>query len=391
MWVKAGMNFQEAHPMDSNNVRELVDRVVADTLDAHVAALKNEIVERATRELEPLITAPPAPAPAPPESASDDQTPAGGAPTDLLNAAFCTVLDSSSQAEILSSLLDGSGKFSQRSALFVIKGGNAVGWRARGFDNNDAIRSVSFDPNSGLAGRAYGDRQPVQAASAEFDSKFISTFGEPLVGTNAIVLPLVLREKVAALVYADGGAVGKMDPSALECLTRGAGLWLEIVAARKTGAPVAAPEPEPDRTGTQKVSVPAEPPPPPAPTPEPVVTATPPPPPPVAVPAPAPAPVAAAAVPAEIPVADEEVHKKAKRFAKLLVDEIKLYNQKKVTDGKAHKDLYSRLKDDIDKSRASYDKRYGQTAAGPADYFNKELIRVLCDGDPALLGGSFSR
>ena len=372
-----------------NKLREVVERVVADTLDAHVSALKSEIVDRATRELEPLVAAQP-PAPAPTQGSIEEGTPAGGAPTDLLNAAFCTVLDSGSQVEILSSLLEGAGKFSQRSALFVLKGGSAVGWRARGFDNNDEIKSVSFDPNLGLAGRAYGDRQPVQAAAAEFDPKFIATFGEPLVGTNAIVLPLLLRDKVAALVYADGGAIGKMDPSALECLTRGAGLWLEIVAARKAGAPVAATEPEVDRTGTQKISAAAEPAPPPAPKPAPAPVAPPPPP---AAPAPAPVAVPAAATETqgEMSATDEEVHKKAKRFAKLLVDELKLYNQQKVADGRAHRDLYTRLKDDIDKSRASYEKRYGQTAAGSADYFNKELVRILCDGDPAVLGSGFSR
>ena len=108
-------------------------------------------------------------------------------------------------------------------------------------------------------------------------------------------------------------------------------------------------------------------------------------------PAPAPAPVVAPAMAGEVPADEEEVHKKAKRFAKLLVDEIKLYNQQKVADGRAHKDLYSRLKDDIDKSRGSYEKRYGQTAAGPSDYFNQELVRILCDGDPSVLGSGFSR
>src|SRR5512133_27282 len=358
-----------------DKVREIVERVVSDTLKAHVAALKSEIGEHASRELESLVH--PSAATAGPDASSDGSTPAGGAPTDLLNAAFSTVLDSGSQAEILSSLLEGTSKFSRRSALFVIKGGHAVGWRARGFDNNDAIKSFTLDPNRGLAGRAYGDRQSVQAAAAEFDTKFISTFGEPMMGSNAIVLPLVLRDKVAALIYADGGAAGKMDPSALECLTRGAGLWLEIVAARKSGTPLSAAEPEPDRTAAPAAAVELPPPPPP------VMT--------IPQPAPAPAPVVAPAMAAEVPADEEEVHKKAKRFAKLLVDEIKLYNQQKVADGRAHKDMYSRLKDDIDKSRGSYEKRYGQTAAGSADYFNKELIRILCDGDPTVLGSGVSR
>ena len=88
---------------------------------------------------------------------------------------------------------------------------------------------------------------------------------------------------------------------------------------------------------------------------------------------------------------EEEIHKKAKRFAKLLVDEIKLYNQTKVAEGKQHRDLYDRLHDDIEKSRASYDKRYGSTAAKDGDYFNQELVRILADNDPQLLGGNFQR
>ena len=87
---------------------------------------------------------------------------------------------------------------------------------------------------------------------------------------------------------------------------------------------------------------------------------------------------------------DEEVHKKAKRFAKLLVDEIKLYNKKKVEQGRSSHNLYTLLKDDIEKSRATYDKRYGQTAAASADYFNGELVRVLAEGDKTLLGSGFS-
>src|SRR5207244_4276868 len=86
---------------------------------------------------------------------------------------------------------------------------------------------------------------------------------------------------------------------------------------------------------------------------------------------------------------DQEVHKKAKRFAKLLVDEIKLYNQAKVTEGRQHKDIYKRLQEDIDKSRATYEKRYKSTAAGSADYFTSEVIRILADNDASLLGADF--
>jgi hypothetical protein len=93
----------------------------------------------------------------------------------------------------------------------------------------------------------------------------------------------------------------------------------------------------------------------------------------------------------EPPAGDEELHRKARRFAKLLVDEIKLYNQSKVAEGKLNHDLYDRLKDDIDKSRTTYDKRYAQTSVAGFDYFIQELIRNLADGNPILLGSNFPR
>ena len=83
------------------------------------------------------------------------------------------------------------------------------------------------------------------------------------------------------------------------------------------------------------------------------------------------------------------MHRKAKRFAKLLVDEIRLYNQAKLSEGRQKRDIYDRLKDDIDKSRATYQKRYGSSAAAPADYFTQELVRILAENDASLLGSNY--
>ena len=100
---------------------------------------------------------------------------------------------------------------------------------------------------------------------------------------------------------------------------------------------------------------------------------------------------AAASVQAPSSADDEAIHRKAKRFAKLLVDEIKLYNKAKVQEGKANCDLYDRLKEDIEKSRAAYEKRYGNTTAGSARYFDQEIVGNLADNDRSLLGDGFSR
>ncbi|MGA8539832.1 MAG: hypothetical protein WB566_10055, partial [Terriglobales bacterium] len=92
---------------------------------------------------------------------------------------------------------------------------------------------------------------------------------------------------------------------------------------------------------------------------------------------------------ASISPQDLDVHRKAQRFARLLVDEIKLYNQAKVTEGRNHKDLYDRLQEPIEKSRATYQKRYGNTVAGPANYFQHEIIRSLAEDDLSMMGANF--
>jgi len=104
----------------------------------------------------------------------------------------------------------------------------------------------------------------------------------------------------------------------------------------------------------------------------------------------------AAAAPATDPFAglspdDADVHRKAQRFARLLVDEIKLYNQAKVSEGRRNKDLYDRLKEDIEKSRVTFQKRYGNTAAASGDYFQKEVLRSLAEDDLSVMGTNFRR
>lgn len=86
---------------------------------------------------------------------------------------------------------------------------------------------------------------------------------------------------------------------------------------------------------------------------------------------------------------DQDVHRKAQRFARLLVDEIKLYNQAKVAEGRKNKDLYDRLKDTIEKSRATYHKRYGNTVAASAEYFQHEIIRSLAEDNLSIMGANF--
>lgn len=314
-------------------IQNIIEEAVAEVLDAALPRLRAEIVRRAVEVVESLAPAP------------------GASPSDLLNAAAASIQESSSQAEILRHLLEGTARFAGRVALFVVKGANINGWQGIGFEDNDIIKSISVSSSSGLVGKAIQGRAPAPGTSAEFDSGFLSTV-KPPAENRCLVLPLVVKDKAAAVIYGDGGTApgGQLDASALQALTRFAAIWLEVSALRKANG-------GPAEEAPQAVSM-----------------------------------AASGAAAAAAPASEEtELHKKARRFAKLLVEEIKLYNQPKVDEGRLHRDLYDRLKADIEKSRATYDKRYADSAVASADYFTQELVRILADNDISLMGAGFPR
>ena len=317
-------------------IQNIIEKAVVEVFAAVQPGLRVEIARRAAAELESL-----APAPGPPGSSASDN----------LNAAMASIQEASAQTEILRHLLEGEARFAGRVALFVVKGGAVNGWQGTGFQDNEFVKNISLDTSAGLLARAVQSRVPAVGSTAQFDPGFVACIASPA-EDKCLVLPLVVKEKVAALLYADAGTApgGTLDTSALTALTRWAALWLELSALRKGGPGEDAQPPS-------------------------AVVAT-----------------TGGAGAAAAPAAEEtELHKKARRFAKLLVEEIKLYNQPKVIEGTHNRDLYDRLKEDIEKSRATYEKRYGETPAASAGYFNQELVRVLADNDVSLMGASFPR
>ena len=86
---------------------------------------------------------------------------------------------------------------------------------------------------------------------------------------------------------------------------------------------------------------------------------------------------------------ERRLHNDARRFARLLVSEIKLYNEQKVMEGRSQNDLYVRLRDYIDRSREMYDKRVKPEVANRYDYFHQELVNTLAEGDASKMGGAY--
>ena len=76
----------------------------------------------------------------------------------------------------------------------------------------------------------------------------------------------------------------------------------------------------------------------------------------------------------------------ARRFARLLVSEIKLYNESAVRAGRQQRDLLQRLRPEIERARRLYEERVPASVGARQAFFQQELVQTLADGDPALLG-----
>lgn len=365
--------------MAEKQLQQIIERAVAQVLDQQLPKLQSELVARVLAEL-----------PAPSAGVASGGSVSGG-----LAQSVAAVHAGNTQKEILRALLDAANSHAARVALFVVKGGAATGWQGRGLGDDDAVKDFPLDLNAGPTAHAYQNRVVTPANIAEMDRRFVKQFGGPE-NEQILILPLVLKEKVAAILYADGGTTGQLDVPALEVLVMATSAWLEVTSLRKQaqaqreagdGAAMERPP-----AAVQNVTSYADP----FAGHAPMHTGRREPEPAEVVEVGARATASAAAAPATDPFAglsaeDADTHRKAQRFARLLVDEIKLYNQAKVNEGRRNKDLYDRLKEDIEKSRATFQKRYGNTAAASGDYFQKEVLRSLAEDDLSVMGGSFRR
>ncbi len=366
-----------------NETRRRVEYAVGQALMAQLPQQQSQIVQQVLDAL-----------PAPVSEAPAESQPDSGA----LVQAISSIHAGSTQKEILRALLDAGSAYCSRIALFVVKAGTASGWQSRGFADEEPAKDFPLDLNAGPVANAYQNREATAGTISQMDQRFVEHFGSPA-HQQVLVLPLALKDKVAALVYADGGDSGKLDSDALQLLVITTSAWLEVTSLRKqaaareeaaanqveSAAPVHTVSSFSDPFASHAPKhVPASFTSDPAPSPEIVEVVS------------AHASAAAAPAAATDPLAglspeDADVHRKAQRFARLLVDEIKLYNQAKVAEGRRHKDLYDRLREDIDKSRGTFQKRYGSTAAASGDYFHHELLRSLAEDDISIMGSNFRR
>ena len=308
------------------------------------------------------------------------------------------------QSEVLQELLRQIGPWCGERAIVVLRDGNVQGWSGVGFPIGDPARTwrATLAESEALAKAAAGFPLLVRPSGDAVLSSWFEASDKRL-----LLVPMSLRGKIVGILAALEGDSG-LNTTVIQQLTYSVGLMLETLATRPTAPSPALAEPE-DLTGE---------------TPPPIAVV------PVAAhvvpeifevapPAVEKGPTAAPEMPtAEVDAAstlhlavpmtpaappapealgvapavalrtpdDERKHEEARRFARLLVSEIRLYNEQAVQSGKLAHDIYRRLKDDIDRSRDMYDQRVSAEVRASSDYFHGEMVRILADGDADALG-----
>lgn len=311
-----------------------------------------------------------------------------------LKASLAAIEKGTNLSEVLTHLVGEVTKHIDRTAMFILKNNAAVGWYARGFDHNEVVKALTIPLTADTVFRVVSASRRAtrgHVSHSPSTAQALSRLGGDPQGVLAV--PLVLRDKVAAVLYCDTpqDEVPAAAGDVIEILVSYAGKVIDVLSAQPRAA-----GPSPAAGGTSPgVRLPA----PPAP-PTPADQSTP-----RGFPAegatmrpqaapniyrppttPAKAPPPAAPPTRALPPEEQKAHDDAKRFARLVVSEIKLYNEAKVTEGRKTKDIYERLKEDIERGRQMYHDRVPAGVRDASDYFYDELVRILAGGDANALG-----
>ena len=85
---------------------------------------------------------------------------------------------------------------------------------------------------------------------------------------------------------------------------------------------------------------------------------------------------------------DPKTRAAAERLARVLVGDVELYFPGKVAQARTQGNLYGLLRDELERSRATFVERFGEGVEVQHRIFTSTVIHQLCDDDASKLGGA---
>src|SRR6185295_10763423 len=172
-----------------------------------------------------------------------------------LRDGFAAIDRARSQAEILAALLRESARYASRAAVLLVRGGELQGWGSEGFGEADAaVRQLVLAAQDGPWQRLIQGQGSLRLSAGDC-AGLCSRVESPL-PRDGVLVPLVLRDRVAAGLYADRLDGEELGVEALQILAHAAAQAIETLpfreraatatlalAGEENGSSAAAPEP----------------------------------------------------------------------------------------------------------------------------------------------------
>jgi len=270
-----------------------------------------------------------------------------------------SLVDSQTPTDLFKVLLEGSRQAVPRAAIFLIRQGRIKGWGSVGYgpEPSKLQRSYSTPADAGWLARVAASPAAVSesgSVSADLD------FGQPPAAEAYGVAVRVLDKPIAILVAERSADEHPWLAPLLGMLVRVAELRLDLDLVRRKlkmaagAAAIAereeAPAQQPEAAEPQmeeEEEAPAE-------------------------------------EPAAAPVDDAELNA-ARRYAKLLATDIRLYNEEAVMLGRRHGDLVERLGEHLDRGKTTFLRRHGELGPAALEILHEAYLQVLAGGNADLM------
>lgn len=254
--------------------------------------------------------------------------------TTRLVSALRTIDEATSLTGVIRAVVSAAAAEVPRATLFIVNGSQLDEWTSSEISSLAAGSMRVDGREAGFLANVLKRGEPIASGAGLLAPAFAGLAPD----RRAFAVPFMLGGQPVAVLYADEGTTGQSQGGwidAVQILGRHAAAALACITARKT---------------VDAMRQPA------------VQTGVP-------------------------PASSEESEQGARRYARLLVSEIKLYNEAAVRMGRQMRDLSQRLRPEIERARRLYDERVSPAIAARDRYFHQELVQTLADGDPSLLGG----
>ena len=285
-----------------------------------------------------------------------------------LNQAARRLRQAADLEEIAACVVDATGLFCAKAALFEVSGDELRGLRGRGMDGAGAIEEIGFSFADAAAFRsAVESRDTVVAAGTprEISHVLMELFGHQP-GERAYLFPAPADDGVVEVLYAAGEAEA-VDVAALELLCG--------LAAAALGGPDGSEAPPDSELQPRRASLIS-------------ITGA-------AAPSDSPRPEPSRGRRTTLPEwkalsrEEQDLHLRAQRFSRVRVAEMRLYKSEAVKTGRSLRDLYTALKSDIELARDVFQRDFIAACPTMVDYLHVELVSSLAQDDATLLGHAY--